>query len=242
LRRQDFTFTDDVPQLSAHHLGGFDAASGRAYLRLRLENAGIKGVSDADLDHIVLLVRGNPLGLRLAATVYVRQGMSAVDQAINRLQTQEAIAEEQIQGMLHQRIVEQLDGDVKKIANPGLIVRRLTVDVIREVLAVPCELNLTKTPAEKDPSSRSAEKAPCSRTPTMSTTASSNRTWRFDHAAVDETRAGQESDRDRRCGGEVLVQGARTGGARGGKSPSPVARRCRGRPESAMVGGGRIRS
>ena len=143
LRDRDFYFTERVPKLKAHFLGGFDAESGRAYLKARLEPFGIRGVSDADLDRIVVQVRGNPLGLRLAAAVFRREGLRGIEDAVGRQQLQEAIAEEQLQGMLHQRIVSQLEGDVAKIANPGLIVRRLTAAVIREVLAGPCKLDLT---------------------------------------------------------------------------------------------------
>jgi hypothetical protein len=53
------------------------------------------------------------------------------------------------QEMLHARIVEHLeDPDLGKIASPGLIVRRIDANVIREVLAGPCDLDLSSRSAE----------------------------------------------------------------------------------------------
>jgi cellulose synthase operon protein C len=144
LRHEDFPFTNEVPSWTPLAIGGFDADAGRAYLRARLMRFSLPPVSDADIDRLVLRVRGNPLGLRLAAQVFAREGLSAVDETIGRQVLNEAIAEEQIQGLLHARIVEHLESEnLKRLANPGLIVRRITAEVIREVLAAPCGISFT---------------------------------------------------------------------------------------------------
>jgi hypothetical protein len=146
LRHKDFPFTKDQIKWTPHSLKGFDPKAGRAYLRARMSKQQRSMLSDADLDRLVLKVRGNPLCLRLAARVLAREGLSDVERAIDRQQLDEAIAEEQLQGMLHKRIVEHLDNDeLKKLANPGLIVRRITTDVIRDVLADPCRIDLSVT-------------------------------------------------------------------------------------------------
>jgi hypothetical protein len=150
LRREDFTsFTDELPNWTALPIGGFDEIAGRAYLRARLSKLPLLPASDADLDRLVLRVRGNPLGLRLAAQVFTREGLAGVDAAIGRQVINEAIAEEQMQGLLHARIVEHLESEnLKRLANPGLIVRRITADVIRDVLAGPCELDFARDTPE----------------------------------------------------------------------------------------------
>ncbi len=148
LRREDFPFSDDIVMGQPLPVLGFDAEGGRAYLRKRLSRLQAVAVSDADLDRLVLRVRGNPLGLRLAAQVFAREGLRGVEEAIGRQELDESVAEEQLQGLLHARIVEHLeDPDLQKIASPGLIVRRITRQVIEQVLAGACQLDLHKASA-----------------------------------------------------------------------------------------------
>jgi cellulose synthase operon protein C len=146
LRKQDFPFADDAPEWTPMPLGGFDPVAGRAYLRARLKPYQLPPVSDAHLDRLVQQVNGNPLGLRLAAQVFAREGLAGVEEAIGRQRISAAVAEERVQGLLHARIVEHLDNeDLKKLADPGLIVRRLTPDVLSEVLAGPCGITFENT-------------------------------------------------------------------------------------------------
>ena len=80
---------------------------------------------------IVRLTRGNPLSLHLAADVLRRTGTDPT-----RLI---AIGESDIQGQLYSRLLEHIkDKRAQAVAHPGLVVRRITPDVIREVLAEPC--------------------------------------------------------------------------------------------------------
>jgi tetratricopeptide (TPR) repeat protein len=52
-----------------------------------------------------------------------------------------AAAEHVIQGQLYQRVLQRIpDEDLQKLAHPGLVVRRITENIIRKVLAVPCGL------------------------------------------------------------------------------------------------------
>jgi hypothetical protein len=80
---------------------------------------------------IVRLVHGNPLSLHLAADVLKRTGKDPT-----RLI---AVAEGNVQGQLYSRLLEHIrDPQVRAVAHPGLIVRRITAAIIREVLAEPC--------------------------------------------------------------------------------------------------------
>jgi hypothetical protein len=80
---------------------------------------------------IVRLTRGNPLSLHLAGDVLRRTGTDPT-----RLI---AIGEGDIQGQLYSRLLEHIkDRRAQAVAHPGLVVRRITPDVIREVLSEPC--------------------------------------------------------------------------------------------------------
>jgi tetratricopeptide (TPR) repeat protein len=144
LRAEDFDFAGrGVPKWEVLPLSGFDPLSGRAYLRARLAKLGIGSIPESIQERIVSLTRGNPLSLRLAASVFARAGINALETAIGRQELDSALANEQIQGMLHARIVEHLDDDrLKRIADPGLIVRRINPEVIALVLAGHCGLKL----------------------------------------------------------------------------------------------------
>jgi hypothetical protein len=86
---------------------------------------------DGLLREIIRLLHGNPLSLHLAAAVLKRTGEDPT-----RLI---AVAEGNVQGQLYSRLLEHIrDPHVRAIAHPGLVVRRLTPAIIREVLADPC--------------------------------------------------------------------------------------------------------
>ena len=56
---------------------------------------------------------------------------------------------EKIQALLYGRIFRHVHADdVRAVAYPGLVVRRITPDVIRDVLAEPCRLELTPERSE----------------------------------------------------------------------------------------------
>ena len=82
LRPSDFSFTDETPTWEPLPLEGFDASAGRAYLRGRLGRARTVPLPDDTLERVVKLVRGNPLGLRLAAEVLRREGLEGVQDAL----------------------------------------------------------------------------------------------------------------------------------------------------------------
>ncbi|MGD8624869.1 MAG: effector-associated domain EAD1-containing protein, partial [Anaerolineae bacterium] len=116
-------------------LGDLDREAGEEFLKLH-------GIDDPALARqIVRQIGGNPLSLELAVQVIAREG--AGRRGIRdlggwkRLRLQ--LEEMSIQGYLYRRLLGYIpDKDVRKLAHPGLVLRRVTPDLIREVLAGPC--------------------------------------------------------------------------------------------------------
>ena len=113
----------------------------RELLRISLQQDGLPQLEQAELDEVIGLVSRNPMCLKLAARLLR-------DEGVEKLRTRHSeflskLKAEKIQALLYGRILGHIhDDDVRKLAYPGLIVRRLDADVIREVLAEPCGLDL----------------------------------------------------------------------------------------------------
>ncbi|MFC9271956.1 AAA family ATPase [Streptomyces zhihengii] len=120
-------------------LRGFDQALALDFLRHQTGGGGESGG-----DFLLGVVRRfgtNPLSLKLVAEVIRQGGPGALDDPASRRQLSLLMDPEQLQGALYQRILDHLgDPALRRIASPGLTVRRVTPDVIREVLAGPCGL------------------------------------------------------------------------------------------------------
>jgi energy-coupling factor transporter ATP-binding protein EcfA2 len=90
------------------------------------------------LDAVTRRIGGNPLTLRLAAPLVAREGAAALvadDVWLDRIHV------DAFQARLYARILGHIhDPDVSRLAVPGLIVRTLTPELIRDVLAEPCGL------------------------------------------------------------------------------------------------------
>ena len=99
---------------------------------------------------VVSKVSGNPLSLRLAADLIRREGDSGLGTSRGRGRLLFELREEQVQGVLYRRILDHVDRSVRPLANPGLVVRQITSDVILQVLAEPCGMRrLTPRKAER---------------------------------------------------------------------------------------------
>jgi hypothetical protein len=100
------------------------------------------GVTDAGLRVQIAEQFGrNPLTLHLAARALAgaNTGEEALDTFIAQADALAKVSVELVQGILYRRILGHIaDPDVVKVAYPGLAVRRVTVGVLREVLAEPC--------------------------------------------------------------------------------------------------------
>ena len=113
-------------------LGDLDPAAADAVL------AGL-GVQEPEIRALIFeRFGGNPLVLHLAAEALRRLHTAerAFDGVLGRADAVAAVGLEQVQGMLYDRILGHIgDPEIVKIAHPGLAVRRVDPDVIRDVLA-----------------------------------------------------------------------------------------------------------
>jgi hypothetical protein len=129
-------------------LGDLDDAAAVAFLAAR-------GVRDARLaKRLVAMVGGVPLSLKLVASVVNREAMDAKTVATLHDDSTfwKKASDEVVQGYLYDRILGQLGGtpDLQSLALPGLVLRRITPDVILQVLKGPCELAVDNLQAAKD--------------------------------------------------------------------------------------------
>jgi hypothetical protein len=102
-------------------------------------------LSDEDCDAILDSVGTSPLSVRLAARLLASRGVQAFAAESERREFMAALREEKIEVFLFDRVLGHLNEKVSRIAYPGLIVRRITADIIRDVLAAPCKLELAAT-------------------------------------------------------------------------------------------------
>lgn len=134
---------DTVPTSSArtqlHSLSEFDRTSGVMFLQKL-------GIGDSEVARELYdSVGGNPLSLKLAAEIYSREGANT--ELVKRDWLRSVFffkaSEVLVQGQLYQRILNHIhDQDVRKIAHPGLVLRRITAELIKNVLAEPCGISV----------------------------------------------------------------------------------------------------
>lgn len=103
------------------------------------------GIDDAKLRRKVRSRVGtSPLSLRLAADALKSDRLDEEDLESMVLQARRI----EMQGQLYTRILGHIqDGEVRRLAHPGLIVRRVTPGVIREVLAELCDIDAQQAAA-----------------------------------------------------------------------------------------------
>jgi hypothetical protein len=125
------------------NLGVLDAASAVELLVLSLKELEIAPLTPTEIDDVIAIVSRNPMCLKLAARVLRDEGVDEV--RADRVRFLAKLKTEKIQGLLYARILRHVHGgeDLRRVAYPGLAVRRITPEVIREVLAEPCDLKLT---------------------------------------------------------------------------------------------------
>jgi cellulose synthase operon protein C len=106
-----------------------------------------EGVADRRLAELVAArFGGNPLSLKLAAKLARRAADDDADwvgDIPRRRWLLFRVEDSQIQSRLYQRLLGSIDNpDVAALAHPGLILRRITPDVIQHVMAGPCGLEV----------------------------------------------------------------------------------------------------
>lgn len=127
-------------------LGVLSRDEAKAYLRAEAGRATAR-VSDEVLSEVIEAVGRSPLALRLAARLLASED-ARTDPKTWVLAVRNDT--ERIQATLYDRVLKRLrDPNLQKLAQPGLLLRRLTPAVVEQVLAGPCKLDLTKvTPAQ----------------------------------------------------------------------------------------------
>lgn len=121
-------------------VGELDAAAARAFLARA-------GFDDAEeTDAIIRLVGGVPLSLVLASTLLKKAEAGdggALEGISGKRRFWFSTADELIQGQLYERILGHVHNErLKALAHPGLVLRRVTPEVILHVLDAPCHLGL----------------------------------------------------------------------------------------------------
>jgi cellulose synthase operon protein C len=118
-----------------HRVAEFDPDARIGFLRSY-------GVEDPEVASLLAAhFGGNPLSLKLAAKIANREKWDT--QWLSDVPTRRLwllrISDLQIQARLYDRLLGSLhDQDVARLAHPGLVLRRITPELIREVLAEPC--------------------------------------------------------------------------------------------------------
>jgi hypothetical protein len=123
-------------------LADLEVDDARELLTRAVRVANISPLTPEETDDIIGIVGRNPMSLRLAARVLRDGGLERLRQDASRLLLE--LKAEKVQAMLYGRILHHIHlDDIAKIAYPGLVVRRITPEIIRKVLARPCKLELT---------------------------------------------------------------------------------------------------
>jgi hypothetical protein len=110
-----------------------------------LKNLGIEAATAAT---VVEHIGGNPLSLRLAANLITSMKESGEKLAFDDFTYNSALTfelnEQLIQGQLYNRILNHIhDENVRKLAHPGMALRVISPEIILEVLAPICDLQVS---------------------------------------------------------------------------------------------------
>jgi hypothetical protein len=123
------------------NLGVLDKGPALELLKSALGDADADSIGEQELIGVIGLVSRNPMCIKLAARLLREEGVEKL--RTERTELFAKLKAEKIQALLYGRILRHIhNDDVRKVAYPGLIVRRIDPDVIREVLAKPCNLKL----------------------------------------------------------------------------------------------------
>jgi hypothetical protein len=133
--------TQDMP------LADLDPKSARQLLQLQLADLHLPGQF---LTQVAQLVSTHPVSLRVAA-LFIRSESAGLDTEEGRRAVLFRLRGDQVQGVLYRRILDHIDDpEIRRLAHPGLVVRRLTPEVIKMILAKPCGLaNMNKRRARE---------------------------------------------------------------------------------------------
>ncbi|MGO8124276.1 hypothetical protein ACC728_24995 [Rhizobium ruizarguesonis] len=126
-------------------LAQFSHGEARTYLTNEAKRVGIT-LEEKIIDRVIAIVGCPPLALRLSISL-----MEKDKEAFDPKHWVKILRDdpERIQASLYDRILKRIrDKDLVKVARPGLLVRRLTRDVISQVLSRPCEIDASEDLAQ----------------------------------------------------------------------------------------------
>ncbi|MEM6483387.1 MAG: AAA family ATPase [Pseudomonadota bacterium] len=139
-----------LPGAPAILLRSLDTRSALSLLRKQLKDVDPKPTHD-QLGEVVSAVGRNPMCLKLAGRIIQQDGTRAFLDDADRKKLLEHLRAEKIQAFLFGRILDHFKSKrIRPLARPGLIVRRISPDVIREVLAEPCGITLSNSLTAED--------------------------------------------------------------------------------------------
>lgn len=122
---------------SVQRVPRFRQAEAIDYLVGRAERRGIR-LSRMDADRANRSLNGWPLGLRMAISML---GTKTEDFDVEAWLASIQGGGRSVQATLYERLLERIENkDLRKLAKPGLLVRRITAEIIQTVLAEPCGL------------------------------------------------------------------------------------------------------
>ncbi len=107
-----------------------------------------RGIGDEnEAAEIISLTGRQPLALKLAADVALDKGVQEVREAAGGsgmvARFRRVWSQTDITGRLYQRLLNHItDPEARKLAHPGLVLRRITPEIIRDVLAEPCGMGV----------------------------------------------------------------------------------------------------
>jgi len=114
------------------------------------------GITDPATAKIIAeKIGGNPLSLKLATDLVKQYGVEEI-KVIKTTKTvklffSKNLPEIEVQGILYKRILEHIrNEEVKKLAHPGMVLRKITPALILEVLREPCDLKNINTMADAE--------------------------------------------------------------------------------------------
>ena len=119
-------------------IGDLDDEAAAAFLRAQ-------GVTDAAMaKRLVSQYGGVPLSLKLVASLLAKDPAALDDDAPSRGSLFRRVSDELVQGQLYGRVLDHIgDERVRRLAHPGLVLRRITPELIYQVLNGPCQLGIT---------------------------------------------------------------------------------------------------
>lgn len=122
-------------------IAGLERPASEALIDAYLKQYGISPLAPADRARILDIANDNPLSLRLALRLLRQHGAKALADIGTRQWLLFRMSDERVQAQLHARVLSHIDDkEIRALAYPGLAVRRITPEVITEVLAGPCNL------------------------------------------------------------------------------------------------------